>query len=88
MSAIETYRKQYLDFVYNFMQFSYNSIWTVSCSAHVYAVYETLYNANEQRVPESTGLTIKDAIERFVFKGERIAQIDSVAWPNNKACSQ
>ena len=36
---IEVYRKNYLNFITNFMHFSKNNIWTIACSQHVYAVW-------------------------------------------------
>ncbi len=40
MSVIESYRRQYLAFVNIFMQFSKNSVWTISCCEHSYACYQ------------------------------------------------
>jgi hypothetical protein len=67
LKFIEVYRKEYLSFVSNFMQFAKNSAWTISCCTHSYACYGERYDVPEQKVPSITGLTVKDAIDLFVF---------------------
>jgi hypothetical protein len=59
-----------------FMQFSRNSVWTISCCEHSYACYRERYDVPELRVPGKTGISPKEAIDRFVFDGERISSID------------
>jgi hypothetical protein len=87
MANIEVYRKSYLNFLSNFLQFSWHSVWTISCSQHVYAAYGNFYDVSEEKVPETTGFTVKDAIERFVLNNERIASVDQQPWPSNSACA-
>lgn len=44
ISNIEVYRRLYLNFLSQFVQFSKNGVWTISCSTHVYAVYNSFYD--------------------------------------------
>ena len=44
MANIEVYRKSYLNFITNFLHLSKNSVWTISCSEHVYAVWGEFYD--------------------------------------------
>jgi len=46
-----------------------------------------MYNVDEQKIPMRIGLTVKDAIDKFVFENERISSIDKVNWPNNVPCA-
>ena len=55
MEIIEHYRKVYMKFVATYVQFAENNIWTIACSTHSYACYDTMYNVEEQRVPMMTG---------------------------------
>jgi hypothetical protein len=70
------------------MHFSKNSIWTIACSQHVYAVWGEFYDAPAQKIPESSGMTVRNAIERFVLEGERINLVDQGPWPANSACAK
>lgn len=87
LELIEAYRKEYYDFINFYMQFSKNNVWTISCCSHSYACYGERYDVPEQRVPGVTGLTVKEAIDRFVFEDARVASIDTVSWPNNQPCA-
>lgn len=55
LANIEVYRRAYLNFLSLFVQISKNAVWTISCSNHVYTPLNNYYNADSQRVPESTG---------------------------------
>ncbi len=70
-----------------FVQFSKNGVWTISCSTHDYAVFNDFYDVDVQKVPETTGETVKSAIERFVLNGERVTSVDQKPWPSNSACA-
>jgi len=60
--------------------------WSISCSNHGYAI--NMYNSDLQKVPESTGYTVKKAVEQFVFEKEKVMKIDTQTWPNNSACAR
>lgn len=87
LSNIETNRKSLLNFFHLFGQLSRNSIWAISCSGHMYAQFDTLYDSTNLKVPGQSGETIRTAVERFVLDGERVSSVDGVAWPNNAACA-
>lgn len=69
------------------MQLSRNSVWTISCCAHSFACYEERYENNLVKIPAVEGLTVKDAVEGFVFDDQRISSIDQVPWPYNVPCA-
>lgn len=62
IANIEVYRKAYLNFINNFLQFSRNSVWTISCSKHVYAVYDDFWESDAQRIPGSSGMSVRKAV--------------------------
>ena len=65
-----------------------NSCWSIGCSNHVYACIDAFYDSKSDKVPGEIGLTVKEAVEKYVFtKGERIIATDVQPWPKNKACS-
>jgi hypothetical protein len=59
LEYIEAYRSQFLSFTADFMQFSKNSVWSISCSSHSFACYGNRYNVPEIKVPGGSGLTPK-----------------------------
>jgi hypothetical protein len=67
IANIEQYRKIFLNFVTNFMHFSKNNVWSIACSQHVYAVWGEFYDSPLQKIPESSGSTVRAAVEKFVF---------------------
>lgn len=38
-------------------------------------------------MPGVSGITVRDAVERFALDGERISAIDDVKWPGNAPCA-
>jgi hypothetical protein len=60
-----------------------HSIWTIACCYHSYACWQQYYDVDAQRVPAMSGATVAEAIERFVFGGERVVIIDRNSWPAN-----
>ena len=64
-----------------------HSIWTISCCEHSYACYGNFYNVSRQKVPQLTGSTVADAIDRFVFHRERVVIVDEQTWPGNEPCA-
>ena len=76
LANIEIYRKAYLNFLNNYAQLSKSSVWTISCSNHDYSPLNNFYNVEQQKVPESTGLTVKAAIEKYALENQRISSID------------
>lgn len=71
------------------MHFSKNNVWSIACSWHVYAVWGEYYENPKQKVPESTGETVRDVVEKFVFSPlERINVVDKGPWPANGGCAK
>lgn len=87
MAFIEKTRQSLLDFIEMWGKSTKNSVWTISCSTHMYLQYDNFYDSPNQKIPGDTGLTLREAVEKFVFDGERIFIVDSVAWPGNKRCA-
>jgi hypothetical protein len=67
---------------------SKNSAWSIGCSQHGYSYTNKYYNADTERVPAKTGLTIKQAIKAFVFDNKRVVQIETQPWPANTGCAK
>ena len=62
-------------------------MWSIACSNHVYANNTNFYVSDLQRVPEGSGLRVRDAVEAFVLEGARIWQVDALGWPENAPCA-
>lgn len=87
MKAIENYRIKYLDLINNKLRTKERGIWTISCSKHTYAPYKGFYDVDVQRVPQKTGLNVKEAIQQFVFEDKINWSQDLNPWPFNEPCA-
>lgn len=83
---IEGYRTKFNQIVSAFLQQQKNSAWMISCCTHGYASNK-YYDDKNEKVPENTGKTVKEAIDEFTFEGKRILSVDLVPWPLNKPCA-
>ena len=63
------------------------SVWSISCSNHVYACRKGFYNDPHEMIPASTGRTIKDVVDEFVLHGTKNIVIDPQGWPSNTGCA-
>lgn len=89
MAYIEKYRTSYLKTVNNFLEINQElSVWSISCAQHVYACWKGFYDDPMQKIPTTTGKTVKDVVEAFVLRDERSVVIDEVAWPGNTGCAK
>ena len=86
MNNIEHYRSVYMKTVDTLVEAGH-SIWTMACCQHSYACYQPFYNVSTQKVPELTGATVAEAIDRFVFHDERVVIVDQKPSPNNEPCA-
>lgn len=86
MNFIEGYRTEYLNVVNTLVE-NGHSYWTIGCCQHSYACFADFYNVTSQKVPQMTGSTVAEAIDRFVFKNERVVIIDKDPWPANQPCA-
>ena len=82
MKAIENYRSKYLALITK-LRTPERGIWTISCSKHTYSPYKEFYNVDVQRVPQKTGMNVKDAIQAFVFEDKINWTQDQSSWPSN-----
>ena len=57
-----------MNFLNLFLQLKRFSAWSISCSNHVYTPYDNFYNVQNQKVPEQTGETVRDVVERYVLE--------------------
>ena len=64
-----------------------HSIWSISCSYHGYTLQNKMYDSPNQKAPGDKGITCKEAVDKFVIKGEKVFNADFLPWPNNKACA-
>jgi hypothetical protein len=55
-----------------FLMKSTNSAWTIGCSSHGYSFEKKYFDTETERVPTKTGLTIRQAINAFVFEDQRV----------------
>ena len=83
LKAIEDYRAKYISHINDHLKTPQRGIWTIACSQHTYSPYKEFYNVDVQRVPQKTGLTVKDAIKAFVFEDKINWTQDSNPWPLN-----
>ena len=89
MKHIEKYRGSYRQTVQKFLSVNNElSVWSISCSQHVYAYYEGFYDRPHQKIRTTTGKTVRDVIEAFVLRDERNVIIDEIAWPGNSGCAK
>jgi hypothetical protein len=77
---IEKYRSYYLSFLRVLLERGHN-VWTISCSWHAVSIFNYYYESPFQKVPESKGLTMQEAIYNFVFEKSKVIQIDTDPWP-------
>lgn len=64
------------------------SVWSNACVWHSALPQSDIYYSDKQRA--SVGglkLTAQEAVERFVFDGETIVEIDAYPWPYNAECA-
>ena len=87
VNYIEQYRRHFNNFIDKFLSFTKNSAWTISCIKHTSAYLDECYDSDNFRVPHQSGVTIKTAVEDFIFKRKKIQKIDKVQWPDNTACA-
>ena len=63
MKYIEEYRLEYKEAVTSLMATNPDlSIWSISCSNHVYACRGDFYDNSHQKIPFTTGKTVKDVV--------------------------
>jgi hypothetical protein len=84
---IEKYRSALISKLAAYLSDNKNSLWSIACSSHGLAYLDSLYDSAKEKVPEGKGLTVRNAIERFVLSNERITSFDLNPWPSNKACA-
>ena len=49
--------------------------------------FDAFYESPNEKVPETKGLTMQEAIYSFVFENNKVVQIDTDPWPKNGACA-
>lgn len=52
-------------------------MWSIACSQHVYQPFKGFYDSDKQRVPMKTGMTVKDAMVKFVFENKVLWTMDT-----------
>lgn len=72
INAIELYRDFYMErFLPKLLKYGH-SIWSISCVWHARMFDSNIYNSDLQKIPQDTGLTIRNATEAFVLGNKRI----------------
>lgn len=64
-----------------------SSSWTIGCSQHGYSYEKQFYNSDTERVPAKSGVTIKQALNAFVFGQQRVHAEEEYPWPSNSGCA-
>ena len=64
------------------------SIWSIACSNHVYASLALFYDSPFQKIPEATGITVRQAVETYVLQDKRVVSYDLKGWPSNEVCAK
>lgn len=88
VKAIEDYRTALLSALNDFNVIKEYGIWAPSCIQHGFVVSSS-FNSPNYQVPSGSGVTLSEAIWKFVENPSsgKNRYVDSVAWPNNKGCS-
>ena len=63
------------------------SVWSISCSNHVYACKKDFYNYPLEKIPTTNGKTVKDVVEEYVWHGAKVDVRDRDGWPSNTGCA-
>ena len=87
LNAVEVYRDLYLELFATRLVAKGHSMWSISCCWHAGMSFDEEYGSSLQKVPKDTGLTIKDAVEKFVFENKRLEAVDIKSWPHNTPCA-
>lgn len=88
MSYIEQYRTSYKALLADFADVNQElSIWSIACSNHVYAYFNSFYDSPKQKVPAESGKTEREVVALFVFSEERTITLDPAGWPSNIGCA-
>lgn len=87
LAYIQGYRSKLLEYFNNFLMFSKNSVWAISCAHHAFIFDDKFYSNQRQKAPVGNGITIRQAYESFIFNQSKIVNIDSVGWPKNEPCA-
>ena len=82
---IERYHQKFRDVMEYYKMVSRHSLWSIGCSNHGYTFENEFYNNQAQRVQ---GMTVKQAVEAFVFEGKRIDAVETTNWPGNTGCAK
>ena len=85
MEYIERYHQKFRDIMEYYTMVSRHSAWTIGCSNHGYTFEDQDYNNPKQAV---NGMTVKQAVESFVFENQRIMQLEQNDWPANTGCAK
>ena len=89
MALIENYRSSFKEVLTQLVATNpESSIWAISCSFHVYASINGLYDSPTEKVPMGVGSTARQAVEQFVMEGKRVIIYDTEPWPHNQPCSK
>lgn len=86
MQVVEGYRLYYLQFLNKLLERGHN-IWTISCCWHATSEFDKFYESPLQKVPQTRGNTMQEAVYSFVFENNKVVDIDVDPWPMNAACA-
>ncbi len=84
---IEDYRQKSLNSLANLTKYEKNGLWAISCSQHGFLYFETFYNSNFYKVPQTTGQSILHALNNYLIGNGSRVTVDTVNWPHNSPCS-
>ena len=87
LAYIEGYRSKLLEYFNNFLMFSKNSVWAISCVHHTFIFNDTFYSNQREKAPATNGITLRQACESFMFNQSKIVNIDLDPWPHNEPCA-
>lgn len=67
-----------------FLQNTNTNYWSPSCSGHVYACLDLIYDNQKYQIPALSGVTVRKSVTDFVLKNiTRASHVDSEPWPSN-----
>lgn len=84
--TIADYKKNSTEIITKMAAIQGNGAWGISCAEHGYLHYSAI-NSPKFTVPGGSNYTIEFSVAAWIVGFKQNSHIDTVDWPNNKACA-